>query len=339
MSQRERFEQLRPGRIFIEPGNLPGIGSWLRSRGWITAEQQVIRADPAGEGNMNCTLRIETGEGSFILKQARPWVEKYPAISAPDERAVLEAAFYNEVASNPPVSARMPRLRANAPDVCILMLEDLGAASDFTSLYGDAAISDEDLRLLSAWLLALHASFRGEHLAARFSNTAMRALNHAHIFDLPLQRVNGFKLDEWTSGLAERAAILQNDARYCHRVRELGRIYLGPGECLVHGDFFPGSWMRARGSTWVIDPEFCCWGLPEFDAGVMMAHLMLARVPAGKIELLHTSYPLSNPALARAFAGVEIMRRLIGIAQLPLPYGLIEKTRLLEQSREMVTAL
>ena len=47
---------------------------------------------------MNCTLRVTTTRRSFILKQARPWVEKYPQIAAPVERARVEAAFYAAVA-------------------------------------------------------------------------------------------------------------------------------------------------------------------------------------------------------------------------------------------------
>lgn len=37
-----------------------------------------------------------------------------------------------------------------------------------------------------------------------------------------------------------------------------------------------------------------------------------------------------------AFAGVEIMRRLIGVAQLPVRYGIEEKRRLLDLSRKLV---
>jgi 5-methylthioribose kinase len=42
--------------------------------------------------------------------------------------------------------------------------------------------------------------------------------------------------------------------------------------------------------------------------------------------------------LVLGFAGVEIMRRLIGVAQLPLPYGLDVKSRLLALSAHLVLA-
>ena len=40
--------------------------------------------------------------------------------------------------------------------------------------------------------------------------------------------------------------------------------------------------------------------------------------------------------LVLGFAGVEVMRRLIGVAQLPLTYGLDVKRRLLDVSRCLV---
>ena len=40
----------------------------------------------------------------------------------------------------------------------------------------------------------------------------------------------------------------------------------------------------------------------------------------------------------RQIAGVEIMRRLIGVAQLPLGYGIDKKRELLELSQKLVLA-
>jgi len=75
---------------------------------------------------------------------------------------------------------------------------------------------------------------------------------------------------------------------------------------------------------------------------MMSAHFHLARCPGWVVENAIAAYRAARPVdldLARGFAGIEIMRRLIGVAQLPLCYGLEEKQRLLEMSREMVKAL
>jgi len=47
----------------------------------------------------------------------------------------------------------------------------------------------------------------------------------------------------------------------------------------------------------------------------------------------------AHGALARQFAGVEIMRRLIGVAQLPLQASLDRKQELLGHARELVLGL
>jgi 5-methylthioribose kinase len=115
-------------------------------------------------------------------------------------------------------------------------------------------------------------------------------------------------------------------------------MYLADGGGLVHGDYFPGSWVHSADGVRIIDPEFCFFGAREFDYGVMLAHCALARtVASAGRQVLETAGRdgLDTPMLL-GFAGTEIMRRLIGVAQLPLPYGLDEKRRLLEMSATFV---
>ena len=70
---------------------------------------EALTAERAGEGNMNCVIRVKLPARSLILKQARPWVEKYPSIAAPIERASAEARFYRFAAQDADVAAMMPR--------------------------------------------------------------------------------------------------------------------------------------------------------------------------------------------------------------------------------------
>ena len=112
MTPAERLRHLRPGQFCLDVDDLAGMQQWLQDRCWISASEDVVAAERAGEGNMNCTLRVRTTERTFILKQARPWVEKYPQIEAPDERALLEANFYRIAHDIPSVGSRMPSLLA-----------------------------------------------------------------------------------------------------------------------------------------------------------------------------------------------------------------------------------
>lgn len=316
--------------------------SFLRERSWIARDERFLDATRAGEGNMNLTLRIRTDRGSVILKQSRPWVEKYDWIEAPFERALLEQRFYERLQSLPRVAAKMPRLLAADPGARALLFEDLGAdegtaVADFTSLYGSDTASADEIRALGGYLRDLHRETRGgfdESLA----NREMRALNHEHIFCVPLVENNGVKLGDLEEGLERVAARLRTDPELARRVADLGERYLADGECLLHGDFFPGSWLRLPGGPKVIDPEFCFFGDPEFDIGVGVAHLVLADQPRELCSLLIETAggaDRSDGLIAR-FAGVEVVRRLIGVAQLPLPPGRGRRATLLERARLVV---
>ena len=275
----------------------------------------------------------------MVVKQGRPWVEKYPHIPAPADRTLVEAAFYRAVADEDRVSSRMPVLLHVDDNSRILVLENVDGA-DFTSLYDargamDVAVVDE----LLGYLTALHEVPLRDPARALFSNRDMRALNHEHIFRLPLAESNGLDLDRLTPGLQRVADALKRDAAFTARVSALGERYLEDGTALVHGDFFPGSWLDAARGPVVIDPEFCFRGAPEFDYGVMLAHLTLASQPASRIDRVYAALPAGRDrTLVRQFAGTEIMRRLIGVAQLPLEASLPQKQAWLEQAHAMVLA-
>ncbi len=317
-------------QFILDPADLPSLNAHLLSLGWPPVES----AEKIGDGNMNFTVRARCPEGSLILKQARPFVVKYPQIPAPVERAAVEAAFYRHVAQSPAVSARMPRLLGFCPDSHLLCLEDLGPAADFMPCYSASQpISESDCRQLSAYLQNLHSL-----PAPAIPNRAMRALNHEHQYRFPLLPANGLALDNITPGLAALAEDLIATPAYVAAVTALGERYLADGPALLHGDFFPGSWLRTPSSVAIIDPEFCFAGEPEYDLGVFLAHL----------ELIHASHlwPLvereyARPldwTLARRYAGAELMRRLIGVAQLPVPPSLDAKRRWLHLSRQLLSA-
>ena len=293
---------------------------------------------------MNCTLRVTTNQRSFIIKQARPWVEKYPSIAAPWERAVIEAGFYQLIAGDATLQQFMPRLLGSDAISRTNLFEDLGASDDLTWLYaGERQLELAQVETLAGYLTQLHRGFLTYGDKAAFANRAMRELNHFHIFTFPLQPENGFDFNALTPGLQAAAQTLKDDAAYVARVTELGALYLQDGDTLLHGDFFPGSWLQTAQGLKVIDPEFCFFGAAEFELGVMLAHLHLTGQPAAVIDRLWQSYQPSSanwqPALVEQFAGVEIMRRLIGVAQLPLPANLAHKQDLLQRSLRMVMVM
>ncbi len=331
-----------PGNFFLTP-SVPKIAGLLASNAWLLPDEVVEGAERAGEGNMNCVVRVMTSRRSFILKQSRPWVEKYPGFAAPWDRALVEARFYQTAENLPGVTRYLPGLLNFDPGERLLMLEDLGDAQDFTFLYAanSARLADSERIQLVDFLLALHMSARAPELRSLFANAEMRSLNHEHIFDLPLRPSNGLDLDAITPGLGRLANGLQRDAQYSREVAALGACYLdhAGGGCLIHGDYFPGSWLKSRGRTYVIDPEFCFFGPPEWDLATMAAHLRLSghsQVEIDKSVDRYAARAALDRRLVQKFAGVEIMRRLIGVAQLPVVFGLERKEELLRLSKTLV---
>ena len=171
-----------------------------------------------------------------------------------------------------------------------------------------------------------------------FANRAMRALNHEHMFSYPLRDGNGLDLEGITPGLGAAAREIAADRLYVEAVDALGRRYLADGDTLVHGDYFPGSWLRSEHGVRIIDPEFCFLGDAEFDYGILIAHLMLASCDADAVSCVKPAIDARrlDAELVAGYAGVEIMRRLIGVAQLPIAFGIDRKRALLNRSRRLV---
>ncbi|HEV7731659.1 MAG TPA: phosphotransferase [Candidatus Binatia bacterium] len=306
-----------PDFPWLDLADVAGIATFLARRRWITDGETVRRCERAGDGNMNLTVRVHTDRRRLVLKQARPWVEKYDDIPAPWDRALAEQRFYARAATLPDVAACMPALLAADEAACTLLLEDIPGARDLTTLYAGDVVTVEEIDVLAAWLRSLHDGTRD--VDESFANRAMRTLNHEHCFVVPFASPPAMDLDRFEPGLGAVAARLANDVDLRARVDTLGRRYLAHGQCLVHADYFPGSWLRSDVGLRIIDPEFAFPGDPEVDVGCALAHLALARQPRASSERVLASYGAADLRLVAGYAAVEIMRRLLGVAQLPLP--------------------
>src|SRR6202011_5004945 len=111
------------GVFFLDASDLAAMSDHLRNLGWIEPRENILPAVRAGEGNMNYTLRVRTTDRTFILKQARPWVEKYPHIAAPWDRAVVEGRFYELISTRKDLARYMPKLLGVDAQARMLCLE------------------------------------------------------------------------------------------------------------------------------------------------------------------------------------------------------------------------
>ena len=289
-------------------------------QGWLADDVDVTRLTPAGAGNMNVVLRGLHSDGTtLIYKQAVPFVARYPDIPAPVERGAFEARYYQALASSP-CARGVPRFIGFAADHNLLCMEDLGQAADCTDLYETPEryrTLPDYLPELVEWLEHLHGIPVPD--TAPFTNLSMRELNHQHIFEIPFQPDNGLDIAPELSATANQLI----DQRLLRTIGELGSIYLAEQDnaSLLHGDFYPGSWLQTESGIKIIDPEFGFCGNAEFDLAVLYAHLVMAACEPTEIEQVVARYQSArdvDSGLVRAFAGVEILRRLLGVAQLPL---------------------
>lgn len=306
----------------------------------LQPDEKIVTSEPAGEGNMNITLRVRTESRALIVKQSQPYVAKYPSIPAPVNRISSEFHFYKRIQESLELSQSMPAVLGFHPKQNLLTLNDCGERPDFSRIYSEPTqISSGLISTLAQWLGALHTLKLSETDKVQFQNREMRALNHFHIFEFPLDVDNGFDLEAICPGLTETARDLQENREFVTQTQKIGRdIYLSDGPDLLHGDFFAGSLLDTPSGPKIIDPEFSFAGRREFDLGVFFAHLRMSESSANQGDRLLDAYGNQNtfdPTLTRQIAGIEIMRRIIGVAQLPAKFSLKKRTRLLEEAKNL----
>lgn len=325
----------------IEADKIDAVRKYLSDNERLQSGEQLEKLEVAGEGNMNVVLRAFTNCRSFILKQPRPWVRKFPSVSAPVNRILVENEFYRVVRQNEVIRQYTPEIFWFDEKNLILCLEDFGRSSDFTSIYmKGGGLEKTEMADIARVVSELHFNFKDRPEDVRVRNTELRQLNHAHIFKLPLSVENGFNLDSVQSGLQAATEKFRKDETLKKRANELGEIYLSDsGTRLLHGDYYPGSWLNTENGFRMIDPEFCFTGPAEFELAVCVAHLKMAKQPDSLIKDLFVYYHFDSRfdgSLFSKFSGMEMIRRLIGLAQLPLELELNERLELLEEAYELV---
>ena len=317
---------------------IAALSSYLHSKEWLYEDETILSAEKPGDGNMNFTLRITTNRRSFIIKQSREYVEKYPQVAAPSERVLREAEFYKLAGTVPQLKLMMPKVIGLDQENSIMLMDDLGKGLDYSYLYEDGkVISEADLLTVIYFIAKLHTAINSETTSQRIVNKNMRELNHEHIFKYPYLKENGINLDDILPGLQEEANTLKQDEKLKKAVLALGKLYLANGTVLLHGDYFPGSWLKRASGVRIIDPEFCFFGIPEFEIGVTIAHLKMADQPEELIKKALRHYKNScslDEELCEKFVAVEIIRRIIGLAQLPLQIPLKKRVELLKEARK-----
>jgi 5-methylthioribose kinase len=304
--------------------DLPG---YLAELGLLTPGEPAC-VEPAGDGNINWVRRVRSlaRERSFVVKQARPALERFPEYRVSTQRIEFEARWYQSAArfDRGRVCPRVYHFDAQRK---ALVLEDLAGAELLTDLLARGGDATAVAAGLGGFLGEMHAGTRDPALAGRFANSEMRALHGEHIFALPF-RESGFPL---SPAVAKRARALTAEADLLRRIEAAYDRYRGLALALVHGDVQPSNVLVAASGPKLLDAEIAHMGDPAFDVGQLTGHLWLralargdAQAAAPAVSALWSSYSAaSGGALDFAFsdalahAGIEMLRRVLGAARIP----------------------
>ena len=300
-------------------------------RAGLLADARGVEVAPAGDGNINWVRRVRGADGSaLVVKQARAALERFPEYKVDSARMVYEARYFEVVRARVPAQAGVPPRVLHFDEANrVLVMEDLGDAARLDALLARSSAKPATLEALGAFLGAVHGATRAdaESLALRFANDEMRALHGEHIFTLPYQP-NEFPIEPRLRALADDV-LARPGLR--PRIAELRARYYASREALVHGDVQPGNVLVQGVSPRLLDAEIAHVGDPAFDLGQALAHVHVHRVHARDVAALdaceralfagYARTAFADPELevrARAYAGVEILRRAIGAARLPV---------------------
>ncbi len=297
----------------------------LKEQGIMNPLDKIDKRCSPGPGNMNYVQRIQWGDKSCILKQTPPFCAKYPNISAPQQRQQAEVQFYHfldegQIESSSHVHRFYPEVFFENKSLHLFALEDLGEAENLNSIYGESELSSAEAQKMGSLLGKIHNT--NVHSERRYQNQEARELNFQHIFEIPFSEGN------WPEG------------RFLERIKSCGEIYrLSVGEFLLHGDFYPGSLLKGLDrELYVIDPEFSFFGPVEFDLGVALAHLRLAGQNKAREDDFMGAYKeygvKFDVSLNEDFANIEILRRIFGVAKLPLTLTKERTSALIDEAKK-----
>ncbi|KAJ8470603.1 hypothetical protein OPV22_024946 [Ensete ventricosum] len=236
-----------------------------------------------GDGNLNFVYIVTGPAGSFVIKQAIPYVRcigtSWPLTK---ERAYFESLTLKEHGSLCPNhvpqvyhfdrSLSLIAMRYLEPPHIILR-KGLIAGIEYPLLAQH--MSDYLARTLFFTSLLYHATLEHRHAVAEFcGNAELCRLTEQVVFSDPYKVA---QYNRWTSPhLDHDAEAVRDDDILKIEVAELKSMFCERAQALIHGDLHTGSVMVTSDSTQVIDPEFAFYGPMGFDIGAFLGNLILA---------------------------------------------------------------
>ncbi|ARK21353.1 S-methyl-5-thioribose kinase [Sporosarcina ureae] len=329
------------------------IVKYVKKRGFFSEQEQVVVTE-VSDGKINHVYRLTGEQKSLILKQAVPYARIVgESMPIPIDRVVLEAKVLQEYDNIIPGS--VPKVLHLDEIMAIVVMEDMHPMEmGRTALNNgtESAIFARDIGVFSAKTSFYTSDFYldpklKKELNASFANPAMREMTEELSFDCPYNMHDSNFFEE---GLKNDVLFLSQDHRLQLEVAKLKRKFMTKADALIHSDLHSGAIFMGQDKTVVFDTEFACFGPFGFDMGHFIASLLLNGIghpefqtkryeqaretwyaytdtfaqlwreesnePYTQLEGFLTHVMDGKFADMLGYAGCELVRRSIGIAQI-----------------------
>jgi 5-methylthioribose kinase len=326
---------------------------YVKQHGFFREDEQVSVTE-ISDGKINHVYRV-TGEGkTLIYKQAVPYARTVgESMPLPLDRVRVEARVLQEYDRILPGSAPQVLLLDEA--MAILITEDMSPMQvGRTALINgtESVRFIKDVAEFSAQTIFYTSDFYldpmvKKGLNASLMNPGMRHMTEELVFDHPF---NFHETNYFEAGLKNDVLFLSQDQRLRKEVAKLKHKFMTKADALIHSDLHSGAIFVSEDKTVVFDTEFACFGPFGFDMAHFIANLFLNGIGSPQYEYkryqqaLETWYAFSakfselwknesNEVYTQidgyltdlleeifrdmlGYAGCELIRRAIGIAQI-----------------------
>ena len=320
----------------------------------------AFHIEEIGDGNLNTIYRVSDAahpERSLVLKHAPPYIK----ILGPDYPLSTERLTYESRALdvyNRLVPGAVPVQYSFDADMAVVAMEYLPNArvlrDELIAGSVDIAISEQ----IGQFLAIVHSqtsvencdSETARYYKQQFANATMQSITADYVFTFPYTE---HETNFCTPGLAPDVQRLKADTDFLRRVAHLKQVFLTAQQGVTHGDLHTGSVLVQGGTAKVIDAEFAFYGPVGFDLGLYWANYLLSyfshqgalRVQSAlKTAIVQTwrtytaEFKMGDTELkaetlqsvfcdAVGFAGLEMLRRLIGAAHVKDIEGIVDISR------------
>ena len=282
----------------LDTSRIDDVESYLAARNLLRHAEHVVRLEKMSVTARNMIVRVVMAGRSLILKHFTGWSSNDSSAPPAEARIRAEWQFHRSSRiAECPEKAMPELLHCDMRGRC-LVFEDAGDPRPETSNPTPTVGEAESL----AWfLIHLHHHTQSVPEYARYDNWGVRQWLATSLFAPALK---GEDARPWMRRLIEARPVVRE------ALGEARMALAQDGACLIHGDFLPRNWLSAGGRCRVVDAEFSFFGRPEFDAGSLLAGLIVRRAGPdavlGALTVLGSGCVRYDPRFVAAFAGAQL---------------------------------